>query len=136
MNLISFPIVQVFYSPGIVEISMIRNLHWFLIIVLILPSMLSSLFKKTNKTLKKRPEMAQASILWFVSLILPIEIKYPDDYSFQFEFSILYLAFAFFRNSPLKDFHRIDWGLFLIILTLHHPILSLSLTSDTMKMIS
>lgn len=115
---------------------MIRNLHWFLIIVLILPPMLSSLFKKTNKTLKKRPEMAQASILWFVSLILPIEIKYPDDYSFQFEFSILYLAFAFFGNSPLKDFYRIDWGLFLIILTLHHPILSLSLTSDTMKMIS
>lgn len=98
--------------------------------------MLSPLFKKTNKTLKKRLEMAQASILWFVSLILPIEIKYPDDYSFQFEFSILYLAFAFFGNSPLKDFYRIDWGLFLIILTLHHPILSLSLTSDTMKMIS
>ena len=36
MNPIPFPTVQALYSPGIVEMSIIRNLHCFLIIVLVL----------------------------------------------------------------------------------------------------
>ena len=53
MNPISFPIVQTLYSPGIAEMSIIRNLHCFLIIVLVLLLLLEFLVSPSSTLLKR-----------------------------------------------------------------------------------